>query len=423
MVASIVGVMDNPATPDSQVTRPVLGSLRVALDAAEKALTEHTWALSEDELAEAMRLLADVGNATDRCLVQVVADARERGTGLQHGWSTVDWVIESTARALSPARAAQLLRVATVAHEPGMEEFLEAVSAGALPLAKADQIARFARDVRPLASREDVLADVQTLLRAASDDGEQPGLSERELAAAITYAGQFLKPARLLEREEEARRLGRALYKSDGPAGMASYPMLLDAEGAAVVDAALSALSRPVREPDGTPDPRSAATRRADALVEVVRRGVSAPGEVPRTPAAQVMVTIPYDQLGEQVRGAGLTMSGQVLSPSTIRKIACDAGLIPVVLGGRGEILDVGQPARLFAGQLRRALWLRDRHCTFPGCTVPAQWCAAHHVVWWSRGGATSLANGALLCDRHHTVVHRRDLSATVSASGVTWHL
>ncbi|MCU1537932.1 MAG: nuclease, partial [Humibacillus sp.] len=61
--------------------------------------------------------------------------------------------------------------------------------------------------------------------------------------------------------------------------------------------------------------------------------------------------------------------------------------------------------------------------CSYPGCTVPPQWCDAHHVVHWSRGGATDLRNGALLCGRHHTIVHQLGLNATVDPDRVTWHV
>lgn len=102
--------------------------------------------------------------------------------------------------------------------------------------------------------------------------------------------------------------------------------------------------------------------------------------------------------------------------------MACEAGIIPMVLGSQGEVLDLGHPTRLFARAQRRALWHRDGGCTFRDCTIPAQWCEAHHVDWWSRGGPTDLANGALLCPRHHTHVHKWDLTATVTDTGVTWH-
>lgn len=204
---------------------------------------------------------------------------------------------------------------------------------------------------------------------------------------------------------------------------MSTYRVILDAEGAAVIDAALAALSAPVKGPDGELDPRPAATRRADALLEVVRRGVSSPGEQPRTEKAQVIVTIPLDHIVEQCRGAGLTMTGELLSPAVVRRMACDARIIPMVLGSRGEVLDIGYGDRFFTPVQRKAVWHRDHQCTFPGCTVPAQWADVHHVQWWSRGGPSDLSNAALLCGRHHTLVHQRDLTATVTDTGVTWHV
>ena len=69
-----------------------------------------------------------------------------------------------------------------------------------------------------------------------------------------------------------------------------------------------------------------------------------------------------------------------------------------------------------------KALYLRDQGCTFPGCSVPAQWTIAHHHPWFSRGGATDLDKLALLCEPHHTHVHENDLECTIDDSGVTWH-
>ncbi|WP_295699290.1 HNH endonuclease signature motif containing protein, partial [Lapillicoccus sp.] len=71
----------------------------------------------------------------------------------------------------------------------------------------------------------------------------------------------------------------------------------------------------------------------------------------------------------------------------------------------------------------RKVIWRRDGHCTYPGCTIPAQWTDVHHVTWWARSGPTDIANGALLCGRHHTLVHDRDLTADIDTTGVTWHL
>jgi hypothetical protein len=143
---------------------------------------------------------------------------------------------------------------------------------------------------------------------------------------------------------------------------------------------------------------------------------------VPTTDKAKVVVLLDFDSLLDDVRGAGVTLTGEVLSPGVVRRMACDAQIIPMVLGTDSEPLDLGRGRRLFTRGQRLALTARDKGCTFPGCTVPPTWCDAHHVRPWQHGGLTCLSNAALLCPRHHTVVHDRDLTATVTATGVTWH-
>jgi hypothetical protein len=114
---------------------------------------------------------------------------------------------------------------------------------------------------------------------------------------------------------------------------------------------------------------------------------------------------------GEVVGG---TQAGMLLAPETVRRLACDATLIPLVLGADREILDWGRAKRLFTPAQTKRLWLRDGGCTYPGCDAPAQFCDAHHLVHWADGGSTDLANAGLLCDRHHQVVHRRRLAGAL---------
>lgn len=94
-----------------------------------------------------------------------------------------------------------------------------------------------------------------------------------------------------------------------------------------------------------------------------------------------------------------------------------------MVLGTASAPLDVGRSHRLVPPAIRHAAWLRDDGCTWPGCTIPAPWCDAHHVTHWADGGRTSLDNTAMLCGRHHTLVHERGVIATVADTGVTWHV
>jgi len=168
-------------------------------------------------------------------------------------------------------------------------------------------------------------------------------------------------------------------------------------------------------------DPRPADRRRAEALIEICRRAAAAGGSAPATTKAQIVVTIEHDTLKDAVRGAGHTLDGTVLSPQTVRKLACDASIIPMVLGSKSQPLDVGRTKRLVTPALLAALWARDKACTFPNCGRPPQWTDAHHVKHWIDGGPTALTNLALLCGYHHTWVHGHDLTATVTANDVTW--
>ncbi|WP_244929316.1 HNH endonuclease signature motif containing protein [Nocardioides sp. W7] len=89
------------------------------------------------------------------------------------------------------------------------------------------------------------------------------------------------------------------------------------------------------------------------------------------------------------------------------RRLACTAHLVPAVLGGKGEVLDLGRSQRLFTRVQRRALALTDRECRAEGCRVPAPWCEAHHAgAPWAAGGRTDLADGMLLCSHHHHRAH-----------------
>ena len=118
----------------------------------------------------------------------------------------------------------------------------------------------------------------------------------------------------------------------------------------------------------------------------------------------------------------GTTATGDLLPLGTARRLACDAAIIPAVLASPSQPLDLGRTTRLVTPAQLTALWLRDRHCTFPGCDIPAHWTDAHHLHHWADGGPTSLTNLTLLCRRHHTIAHRDDLGATITPDGhVHW--
>jgi hypothetical protein len=96
----------------------------------------------------------------------------------------------------------------------------------------------------------------------------------------------------------------------------------------------------------------------------------------------------------------------ETISPGAARQLACQAGLIPAVLGTNGTLLDLGRQTRLFTTRQRIALGLTQRGCTTEGCDYPPGLCHAHHHHPWNRGGTTDLANARLLCPKHHRLAH-----------------
>ena len=101
----------------------------------------------------------------------------------------------------------------------------------------------------------------------------------------------------------------------------------------------------------------------------------------------------------------GLLPTGTELSPGELRRLACDADLLPAVLGGPSGVLDVGRDHRLVTPTIRAALTARDKGCVFPGCDRPPAACDAHHLQPWQHGGTTSLTNLVLACRHHHGII------------------
>ncbi|WP_164519608.1 HNH endonuclease signature motif containing protein, partial [Nocardioides ferulae] len=119
-----------------------------------------------------------------------------------------------------------------------------------------------------------------------------------------------------------------------------------------------------------------------------------------RTPV-NVVATIDHDKLRHDLGAAGLS-TGDQISISQLRRLACEHSLLPAVLDGESQVLDLGRSQRLFTGPQRIAMGLAHHQCQARGCTVPAAWCEAHHKNPWAQGGNTDLADGALLCPWHH---------------------
>jgi hypothetical protein len=298
---------------------------------------------------------------------------------------------------LSPAEASRLVRNGrAIEHLPALAE---AHHAG---LVSAAQVAEAARAVTPqrlssAAAQGVDLAVIDAVFTQVAID--QP---HADLVQVVQRYLDDLDP----DGPEPDPTEGRSLTVVRHADGSRTFHGRLDAVGGEKFAVAVESFTQADR-PAG--DERTRAQRQADALVQLCDNALAA-GGLPtlRTVKPHVAARIDLDDLADPATGKGAATlgSGAVISAARARWLACDGAVSRVVFGPDGVPLDLGREHRLADRHLRRAVELRDGGCVFAGCAAPTWWADVHHLVHWIDGGATSLDNSALLCERHHTKVH-----------------
>ncbi|MEU4450303.1 DUF222 domain-containing protein [Nocardioides sp. NPDC023903] len=125
--------------------------------------------------------------------------------------------------------------------------------------------------------------------------------------------------------------------------------------------------------------------------------------------ATTINVVISLEELRKDLGIATLgydETNGTTITAAEARRMACNATIIPWVLGGDGQVLDAGRDSRFFQPIQRKAMRLQQKCCQAEGCDMPPEWCDAHHLDPWAAGGKTNLKDGALLCPHHHRLAH-----------------
>ena len=187
------------------------------------------------------------------------------------------------------------------------------------------------------------------------------------------------------------RRRGQVVGRFDDAAMFDAIATLVDAQAA----------------PRTAEDDRTPAQRQAEALADacgwVLDHADTAALSSCGGRRPQLNVVVGLADLERRARAACLDFGG-TLSPASLRMLACDATVIPVVLGGAGQPLDVGRATRTIPDGLRRAVAVRDGGCA--RCGRPPSWCEVHHVLPWEHGGETKIANLVMLCRVCHRLVH-----------------
>jgi hypothetical protein len=199
--------------------------------------------------------------------------------------------------------------------------------------------------------------------------------------------------------------------------GMTAISGMLDPVAAATLQAALNPLMAKLPN-----DERTAVQRCADGITEMAEfmlRHGRLPDHGGDRP--QVIITILLAELHYGVQKGQLAaaiMNGNPITAEAARLAACDAHLIPAVLGGRGEVLDLGRSQRNWSPAQRRARRIEDQGCTWPRCQVALDRCRIHHLDWWGHGGHTNKDNGTHVCLFHHWLVHNTSWKIWRNAKG-----
>ena len=231
----------------------------------------------------------------------------------------------------------------------------------------------------------DDLKDVVDYWANAADDqlgrdrskGQHQG---RRLSCSRTFGGSvalegLLDPVAGTIVMDELERLTQQLFEDDWALAREQFGPLATAENL----------------------PRTATQRRADALVIMASRSatMTADGRNPR-PLFSVTIDI------NTARRVCEMADGTVIAPKLLVPWLTQAEFERVIFDTPKRVLEIGAKRRFFTGALRRAIELRDRHCTFPGCRIPANRCDIDHIIEYSQGGPTTQANGRLRCPAHN---------------------
>ncbi|AQX14925.1 hypothetical protein BCR15_10145 [Tessaracoccus lapidicaptus] len=294
-----------------------------------------------------------------------------------------------------------------------------ALNDGSISLAQADAIVTGLRKLPARLTRAELTRCEQEILQHVDTLGppELRVLAAR-LVEVIDPDASDADDAKRLAREEAAAHRGRFLRLAPDYHGSMRITGQLPVADAALLTAQLDALMPDASTYTSAGEAPSRDARRADALVLLTEKAANT-GALPRHGGdrPQVHVTLDLDTLTIGLGKAGLIGVDDVngLSPGEVRRLACDAAIIPVVLGGPSRLLDVGRTYRTFTPGLRAALLQRDGGCAFPGCTATPACCEAHHIVPWWQGGDTRLGNGVLLCPHHHRLVEPDPLQSKQS--------
>ncbi len=339
---------------------------------------------SIDELDAAICRLASRINAVNYELLVLVREFDDRMGWARWGYpNCAEWLSWRCGISVSAARE----KVRTAQALRNLPAVSLAFREGRLSYTKARALTR-------VAATHDEEALVRYALRATAPDVEERCRQIRNVHPDSALDAQRAWAARSLSAWRNATR------------GTLCLRVELPVEVGELVMRAIDRAMEQEEVPNGVAErpPSGFLSQQADALVEIARTyldgGESKSGADSSSSADRYQLVVHVDEAA--LRGG----RGRSDAPlETVKRLACDASIVVVTEDERGTPLNVGRRQRLVSTPLRRALWARDRHCTYPGCHR-TRFVEAHHVAHWAEGGETSFDNLVLLCGFHHRLLH-----------------
>ncbi|MGO4256836.1 DUF222 domain-containing protein [Marmoricola sp. RAF53] len=374
-------------------------------------LDEHgaapTWSLTPADLTDLLPALATAKRRLDALELRLLAEADRHQVGDPLGAAnTAGWWANAT-RTTKPAAHRQV-RLAGRLDDAGHAATTDAMNAGAVSTEQAAVIldavdALPSEIVEPAVKAE---AEAHLVALAEHHDPKELRFLGRRILEVVAPEVAEEHERKFLEGEEQrARETASLTMNPDGHGSMVGrfkIPVLVGQMLARHLEALAAPKHRAAVE--GTAGEKvGRPLRLGQAFIEYVetRRDAPKAGGI----AATVVVTMTMDALLGADTVATLD-TGDRITAGEARRLACEAGIIPAVLGGKSQVLDLGRKTRFHTEAQRIVLGRRDGGCTAEGCDWPPGMCHAHHGIPWSRGGPTDIEHGRLLCPRHHTLAH-----------------
>jgi Domain of unknown function (DUF222) len=406
------GIHHTPRHPVSAV----VDALRSQVDDVSEV---PLWSMGAAETGATLQALTRLSASIAELELRVALHAEAVETGEATGAaSTASWWAHATRQTRSAAHR-KLRLAAGLDRHPLVRD---ALSSGELLVDQASAIVNAVEAIpADLADAATIRLAEETLVRDADEhDAKALKILGRRILEVVAPEVGEAHEARLLEQEErEASRATRLVMSSDGH-GCVRGRFTLPALQGAMLRKVLLALAAPRHRAatDGQIEVRTATPERMGrAFCEYVDRYPSDRLPEAGGVAATVVVTMSLDSLTGGVAAASLD-TGERISAGEARRIACNAGIVPAVLGSDSQVLDLGRKRRFHTPSQRMALGLEQGGCTAEGCDWPPGLCHAHHEVPWSQGGETSVRRGRLLCPRHHARAHDPAFAVTKLPTG-----